>query len=64
MKQKIEDLCVELPQCNISPDAPLSQKVKTIIAKAKDLKETIERMDVEHNAHIVELEARAPGTPL
>ena len=63
LKKTIEDLCVELPQCNISLEAPLSQKVRTILAREKDLEETIDKMDVEHKACIVELEARVPGMP-
>ena len=36
--------------------------MKIITTIAKDLEETIERMDVEHKAHIIELEAKAPKT--
>lgn len=64
LKRSIEDLYVELPQCNISPDAPLSQKFKRIVAREKYLEETIEKMEVEHKARIAKLKARAPGTPL
>ena len=63
MKQTIEDLCAELPQFNISSEAPLSQKVKIIVEKEKDFEETIEKMDAENKARIVELEARAPRMP-
>ena len=63
LKRSIEDICVELPQCNISPNAPLSQKVKIIVARAKDVEEIIEKMDVEHKARIAELEAIELGTP-
>ena len=52
LKHSIEDLCVELPQCNILLEALLSQKVKIIIARAKDSEEMIEKMDVEHKARI------------
>lgn len=48
LKQLIEDLCMELPQCNISSEAPLSQKVKIIVAREKDLEEAIEKMNAEH----------------
>ena len=41
----------------------MSQKVKIIVARAKYLEETIEKMDAEHKACITELEARALGTP-
>ena len=60
LKWSIEYLCVELPQCNIAPDTPLSQNVKIIVARAKDLEETIEKMDVAHKACIIELDARVP----
>ena len=55
---------MELPQCNIQPEALLSQKVKIIVAWVKDLEETIEKMDAEHKDHIPELEAQAPRMPL
>ena len=63
MKRSIEYLYVELPQCNTSPNALLSQKVKIIVAIEKDLEETIEKMDAEHKAHTIELEDRVPRTP-
>ena len=63
MEKTIEDLCTKFPQRNIPFDATLPQKVKIIVARAKDLEETIEKMDVEHKAHITELEARTPGMP-
>ena len=63
LKQSIEDLCTKLPQCNISSEAPLSQKVKIIVERAKDLEETIEKMNAKHKDRITELEARAPGMP-
>ena len=63
VKQTIEDLCAKLPQCNIHPETPLLQKVKIIVARAKDLEETIEKMDAEHKDCIAKLEAKAPGTP-
>ena len=54
---------MELPQSNISLDASLSQKVKTIIAREKDLEQTIEKIEAEYKARIVELKARALGMP-
>ena len=59
----IEDLCADLPQWNIQPETPLSQNVKIIASRAKDLEETIEKMDAENKASIIELEAKEPGTP-
>ena len=55
LKKVIDDLCAELPQCNIHLETPMLQKVKIITAIAKDLEETIEKMHVEHKAHITEL---------
>ena len=51
LKKTIEDLCVALHQCIISPEALLSQKLKIIVAREKDLEETIEKMDAKHKAH-------------
>lgn len=64
MEKTIDDLCVEFPHCNISSNAALPQKVKIIVARAKDLEDTIENMDAKHKVHIAELEARTLGTPL
>ena len=64
MEKTIEDLCAKFQQCNILSDATLPQKVKIIGARAEDLEEIIEKMDVEHKAHINELEARTLGMPL
>ena len=64
LTQVIRYLCVELPKCNIQLETPLLQKVKIIATRAKELEDTIEKMDMEHKAHIVELEAKAPETPL
>ena len=74
LKWSIEDIYIELPQCTISPDALLPQKFQKIIAREKDLEETIENMKAKHEAHIkeieaehkariVDLETKAPGTP-
>lgn len=74
LKWSIEELCEELPQCNISLDDMLPQQVKRIIARVKDLDDSMERMkvehksriakmEVEHKARIAELETKEPGTP-
>ena len=42
---------------------PLTQKVRRVTNKAKDLEETVTKMEEDHKVQIVELEARAPGTP-
>ena len=39
------------------------KKFKIIVARAKVLEETIEKMDADDKAHITKLEARALGTP-
>ena len=52
MEKTINDLCAEFPHCNIPTDDALLQKVKIIVSRAKDLEETIEKMDGEHKAHI------------
>ena len=39
------------------------QKVRRIADRAKALKEIVVKMEEDHKAQIVELEARAPGTP-
>ena len=63
MEKKIDDLYAKFPHCQIPSDVALPQKLNIIVARAKDLEETIQKMDVEHKACIVELEARTPGTP-
>ena len=63
MEKMIDDLCTKFPHCNILADAALPQKVKIIVSRAKDLEETIKKMDAKHKAHIAKLEVRTPGTP-
>ena len=63
MEKTINDLCAEFPHCNIPADAAFLQKFKIFVSKAKDLEETIEKMDVEHKACIIKLEEKTPGTP-
>ena len=63
MEKTIEDLCAKFPQCNIPSDVALPQNVKIIVARSKDLEDTIIKMDAEHKARMVELEARTPGMP-
>lgn len=63
LKQVIDDLCVNLRQCNIQPETLLLQKEKIIVARAKILEETIEKMDVEHKARIAKLQDKELGTP-
>lgn len=64
LEKMINDVCVKFPHCNIPADAALPQKVRIIVSKAKDLEETIEKMDGENKAHIAKLKAKTPGTPL
>ena len=63
MEKTINDLCAEFSHSNILTNDVIPQKVKIIVSRAKDLEETIEKMDVEHKVLITELEARIPGTP-
>lgn len=60
MEKTINNLCAEFLHCNIPADVALSQKVKILVSRAKDLEETIEKMDVEHKAHITEQTPRTP----
>ena len=39
------------------------QKVRRVANRAKALEETVTKMEEDHKAQIVELKARAPGTP-
>lgn len=55
---------MELPQCNIDPEASLLQTVRVISRRARELEDKAKMMDVEYKARIVELEAREPTTPL
>ena len=59
----INDVCVEFPHCNILANVALPQKVHIIVSKAKDLEDTIEKMDAEYKARIMELEAKPPWMP-
>ena len=59
----MQSLALELPQCNIEFALPLTQKVRRVADREKALEETMAKMEEDHKAQIVELEARAPGTP-
>ena len=48
---------MELPECNIEFSLPLTQKVRRIADRAKALEETVVKMEEDHKAQIVELEA-------
>lgn len=63
LEKTINDVGVEFPHCNILVDVGLPQKVRIIVSKAKDLEETIEKMDAEHKDRIIELVVKAPRTP-
>ena len=63
LSQVLQNIASDLPQCNIEPALPLTQKVRRIANKAKQLEETVVKMEEDHRAQIVELEDRAPGTP-
>ena len=41
----------------------MAQKFKIVASRTKELERYIEKMDVEHQRRIAELEARQPGTP-
>ena len=64
LEKMINDVCVEFPHCNIPVDAGLPQKVRIIVSKAKDVEETIEKVDVEHKGRIAEFKVKTLGTPL
>ena len=63
LEKTINDVCAEFPHCNIPANVALPQKVRIIVSKAKDLEDTIEKIDAEYKARIAELEAKLPGTP-
>lgn len=54
---------MECPNYNILASVALPQKVCIIFSKAKDLEDTIEKIDAEYKACIVELDAKLPGMP-
>ena len=73
-RKAIEELCEQIPQCSLSPNDSLPQRIERIVAREKDIDESMEKMkaeheariaemEVEHKDHIKELEARRPRTP-
>ena len=56
-------ICAELPNCPIDQSTPLAQKFKIVAGRTKELERYIEKMDVEHQKRIAELEAHQPSTP-
>ena len=63
IKQLVVDLCVEIPECNIDPEALLLQTVRVIANQAKVVEERVINMDEEYKAHIMEPETREPMMP-
>ena len=63
LSQILQNIALELPQCNIEFSLPLTQKVRRIADREKALEETVVKMEGDHKVQIFELEARAPGTP-
>ena len=59
----MQNITLELPQCNIYFYLPITQKVRRIVDREKALEETMVKMEEDYRAQITELEARAPGTP-
>lgn len=62
-EQAIETICTKLPNCSIDQSAPLAQKFKIVASRPKELERYIEKMDVEHQRRIIELEACQLSTP-
>ena len=63
LSQVLQNITLELPQCNIDFSLPLTQKVRNIADRAKALEETMIKMEEDHKVQIAELEAQALGTP-
>ena len=57
LSQVLQNIALELPQCNIEFALPLTQKLRRIVDRAKALEETVVKMQEDHKAQIVELEA-------
>ena len=55
--QVLQNITLELPQCNIDFSLPLTQKARRIADRAKALEETVAKMEEDHKAQIAELEA-------
>ena len=58
----MQNIALELPQCNIEFSLPLPQKVRRIVDRAKALEETMVKKEEDHKVYTAELEARAPST--
>ena len=50
LSQVLQNIALELPQCNIEFSLPLTQKVRRIADRAKALEETVVKMEEEHKA--------------
>ena len=62
-EQAITTICTELLNCPIDLSTPLAQKFKIVAGGTKELERYIEKMDVEHQKRIAELEACQLSTP-
>ena len=48
LSQVLQNIAVELPQCNLEPELPVTQKVRRIAEREKDLEEEKVRLEAKY----------------
>ena len=64
MRKSMAELCSELPDMQLEPDAPVIENVQKVIVRAKEITLRMDIVDIEYKARIEELEKRDPTTQL
>ena len=64
MRKSVAELCSELPDMQLEPDAPIIENVQKVIVLTKGITLRIETMETEYKDRIEELEKRDPTVQL
>ena len=62
LSQVLHNITAKLPQCNLEPELPVTQKVRRIAEREKALEEEKAKLEEDYKAQIAELKARVPDT--
>ena len=61
LKKAIAKLCLELPNMQLEPEASILDNVQKVVVRAQALVVTMDIVETEYKAKIVELEKRDPS---
>ena len=64
MMKSMAELCSELPDMQLEPDAPVIENVQKVIVRTKEIVLRMDIVETEYKARIEELEKRDPTAQL